>query len=115
MVLCREGIVRWVAKQLGPVADSIDTPKALKEYESTHNVVVIGYFKEFSDSDEAYATFKKAAMAVDVATAQTTSKEVAKAAGNLAVGSFAMIKSHAVRACLLGCSYVMIRSTCRVF
>lgn len=89
--MCRDGIARWVKKMTGPVGVTINTVDALTEAEKADEAVLIGYFKELSESDAAFAKYVEAAIDVDMPILQTTSAEVAKAAGDLAVDTIALI------------------------
>lgn len=67
----------------------------LKEYEDGKGgkggVLVIGYFKEFDKSDKTYGHFVDAALGVDGTVLQTSSADVAKAAGDMPLGSVSLI------------------------
>ncbi|KXZ47594.1 hypothetical protein GPECTOR_34g753 [Gonium pectorale] len=87
-----EGIVNWVKKKTGPAAVTLEDVDALTALETENGVVVVGYFSAFEG--DAYSTFKSyAAKTEDVAFAQTTSADVAKAAGLEAVDTVAAVKN----------------------
>jgi hypothetical protein len=107
----REGIIKWVVKKAGPAAATADTTEALAALEESEEVIILGYFKALevgfarllvtcgaTAASEAlltvvaaqgddYSAFLKAAQSSDEVTfVQTTSKDVAKAAGLTAYG-----------------------------
>ncbi|GFR44575.1 hypothetical protein Agub_g5850 [Astrephomene gubernaculifera] len=87
-----EGIVNWVKKKTGPPAVSVEDADKLKSLEADNEVLVLGYFSELKGAD--YETFKSfASKTEDVAFAETTSAEVAQAAGLEAAGTVAVIKN----------------------
>ena len=89
--------MRWIKRQLGPVGITVDTAEALTEHEKQGHVLLIGYFAALDDSNTAYKKFKEAAVDVDMPVLQTTSADVAKAAGGLSVDSLVLIKNPEVR------------------
>ncbi|KAJ9506014.1 hypothetical protein QJQ45_016668 [Haematococcus lacustris] len=75
-----DGIVSWIKKKTGPATTVVDDAKTLTELEGSNPVIVLGYFKE-AKGDE-YEAFKTAgAKTEDVTFVETTSSEVAAAAG----------------------------------
>jgi len=75
-----ESIVRWVKKKSGPPAETVDDVDKLKSLEKDNDVFVLGYFSAFEGKD--FDAFLDAArVGEDVQYTQTTSKEVATAAG----------------------------------
>lgn len=92
-VPCREGLIRWIKKNTGPPAETIDSAAALKEAEGKAEAVVLGYFTSFDKDNKAYATFVAAATEVDAPFLQTTKADVAKAAGKVEQGSVVLIKN----------------------
>ena len=75
-----ESIVRWVQKKTGPPAQTLKTVDELKEVEKSNEVFVVGFFAAFEG--EKFEGFLDAArVGEDVTYVQTTSKEVAEAAG----------------------------------
>ncbi|KAG2446641.1 hypothetical protein HYH02_008213 [Chlamydomonas schloesseri] len=89
-----DGIVGWVKKKTGPPAVTVDDAEKLKALEAEAEVVVVGYFKALEG--EVYNTFKSyAAKTEDVQFAQTTSADVAKAAGLDAHDTVAVVKNFA--------------------
>lgn len=88
-----DGIVSWIKKKTGPFAVTVDSADALKPLEADNEVLVVAYFKTFEGA--AYDNFKSIAMKTeDVTFAQTTSADVAKAAGLSAEG-VAVVKNFA--------------------
>lgn len=75
-----EAIVRWVKKKSGPPAETVTTVDRLKALEKENEAFLLGYFSAFEGED--YAAFLAAASSGDGSVfTQTTSKEVAAAAG----------------------------------
>lgn len=75
-----ESIVRWVKKKSGPPAETVNDIDHLKKLEKKNDVFVVGYFSAFEGKDfEAF--LNGARVGEDVLYTQTTSKEVATAAG----------------------------------
>jgi hypothetical protein len=95
----REGILRWIKKQLGPVAETLTKAKELTAAEGESEALLVAYFDTLDKSDAAYAKFEAAAVDVDMPVYQTSDADVAKAAG-VAKGGIVLIKSLEVRPAL---------------
>lgn len=86
-----EGILKWVTRKSGPTFTTADDVDALATKEAEAEVIMLGYFTEFSGPD--YEAFIAASQKVeDVAFVQTTSADVATAA-TLAGPGFVIIKN----------------------
>eukprot|EP00210_Caulerpa_lentillifera_P004902 g4678.t1 len=75
-----ESIVRWVKKKTGPPAETITKTSELEATEKENEAFVVGYFSAF-EGKEFEAFLDAARVADDAVYVQTTSKEVATAAG----------------------------------
>jgi hypothetical protein len=95
MPVCRDAIIRWVTKKVGPAASTVSTAEELKAIETKTDLLVFGYFKEFSDSDAAFNAFTVACQELELECAQTTVEAVAKEAG-AKLGSVSIIQNFKV-------------------
>ncbi|EFJ41881.1 protein disulfide isomerase 1 [Volvox carteri f. nagariensis] len=87
-----EGIVNWIKKKTGPSAVTVDDVDKLQELEADNEVLAVGYFSAFEgEAFEAFISYAKKTESVSFA--QTTSAEVAKAAGLEAPGTLAVVKN----------------------